>query len=669
MGTLIQRAVTKRVAGARHAVQADWRKLLDAHLAAPVGSDETEEAARQEKAAALKELAEARLSVLIGPAGTGKTTLLSVLCGHPDLKTGNILLLAPTGKARVRLEEAVSGHGLRAYTLAQFLYQHGRYDTFTQRYHLSAQPSEDVAATVIVDEASMLTEEMLAAVLNALKGVKRLILVGDPRQLPPIGAGRPFVDIVSKLTPANIASSFPHVGTGYAELTIRRRQAGEDREDLQLAEWFSGRPLGPGEDEIFDSVVKAGESPHVRFVEWDTAEEFETSLLETLAEELKLTGPDDARGFDLTLGGVESGGYVYFNLGNAKAVEDWQVLSPHRAKAFGIEAINRLLHRRMKAKVVDSTRVPRSRRKIMTPLGAEQIVYGDKVINVTNHRHKVYPQGGAGYIANGEIGIAVGQFKKSSSGYDGPPWLLEVEFSSQPQYKYSFDGARFGDEAQPPLELAYALTVHRAQGSEFGLVLLVLPNPCPLLSRELLYTALTRQQHRVVILHQGNRGDLKQYTSDARSDTAMRLTNLFEKPRLVEIEGRFLEDRLINRTCDGLPVRSKSEVIIYDRLVASGIEPSYEKELRIGSVTKLPDFTIEDDESGVTYYWEHLGMLNDPGYRRRWERKLQWYRDNDILPTDEGGGNRGTLIITKDTPQGGISSQEINEIIATYLLA
>ena len=95
--------------------------------------------------------------------------------------------------------------------------------------------------TVIVDEASMLTEEQLAALIDALSAVDRIILVGDPSQLPPIGAGRPFVDIVKLLTPAKFPVGQPRVGTGYAELTIGSRQKGARRQDLEFAELFSGR--------------------------------------------------------------------------------------------------------------------------------------------------------------------------------------------------------------------------------------------------------------------------------------------------------------------------------------------------------------------------------------------------------------------------------------------
>ena len=235
-------------AGVRHKIQADWRALLDKNLPTITAQGrEQEERAREEKTAALKELAEARFSVLIGPAGTGKTTLISVLCSHPKIAGGNVLLLAPTGKARVRMEQAIKNKvKLQGFTIAQFLSGCGRYDGETGHYHLSDAPKETPAKTVIVDECSMLTEEMLAALLDSLKGVERFILIGDPRQLPPIGAGRPFVDIVTELAPEKLNSIFPRVRPGYAELTVRRRQEGLLRDDIQLAEWFSGAPMEPG---------------------------------------------------------------------------------------------------------------------------------------------------------------------------------------------------------------------------------------------------------------------------------------------------------------------------------------------------------------------------------------------------------------------------------------
>ncbi|GIL03462.1 MAG: hypothetical protein BroJett030_33610 [Alphaproteobacteria bacterium] len=87
MGAVIRDALEKRIKGKRHSIEADWRKRLDEHLKQQGAGeiDEQEGKARTEKVAALKELSESRLSVLVGPAGTGKTTLLSVLCAHPDM--------------------------------------------------------------------------------------------------------------------------------------------------------------------------------------------------------------------------------------------------------------------------------------------------------------------------------------------------------------------------------------------------------------------------------------------------------------------------------------------------------------------------------------------------------------------------------------------------------
>jgi ATP-dependent exoDNAse (exonuclease V) alpha subunit len=677
MGKTIRAATTRRIQGARHVVQADWRALLNKHLASTGagGEAEMEEKAREEKTAALKELAESRFSVLIGPAGTGKTTLLSVLCSHPQIAKDDVLLLAPTGKARVRIEQSTSRLRLKGYTIAQFLSPH-RYNGSTGRYQLSDKPAEAEARTVIIDEASMLTEEMLAALIQALKGVHRLILIGDPRQLPPIGAGRPFVDIVKHLVPEGITERFPRVGPGYAELTIRMRQMGEDREDLQLAEWFSGAPIAPGEDDVFDKVICTGESKHVRFVQWDSAEDLRSRLIEMLVEELNLSGPDDIAGFDEKLGGTGWNGMRFFNVGAAEKAEGWQILSPVRSGPHGVPDVNRLIHKQFRQAMIDASRKERNR-KYPKPMGPEEIVYGDKVINLDNtdpslpwYRHrKVYPDKDSPYIANGEIGMAIGYFWRNSDRQRGLDFRrkLEVEFSSQPHFKYDFTSRDFAEEGNPALELAYALTVHKSQGSEFGTVFLVLPNPCRLLSRELIYTALTRQKDRIMILHQGPRGDLRKYSSDDRSETARRLTNLFVPPSPIPIDGHIYEESLIHRTSRGEMVRSKSEVIIANELAYRKVEYSYEQPLTIDGVTKYPDFTIEDAESGRCFYWEHCGMLHVPSYRHRWEDKLSWYRTQGILPFEEGGGPEGTLVVTRDKANGGIDSEKIKQVLKEVL--
>ena len=178
--SIIGKEVNKRVRGREHAAEYEWAALVENALG-PLPTDEierdTERRGRKEKAAALEVVFSSRLSVLIGPAGTGKTTLIRMLCEISGVADKGILLLAPTGKARVRLEErtGLRGHGK---TLAQFLIGLHRYDSTTGRYFPDPQAAScRDYRTVVVDECSMLTEEQLAALLDALAGVERLALV------------------------------------------------------------------------------------------------------------------------------------------------------------------------------------------------------------------------------------------------------------------------------------------------------------------------------------------------------------------------------------------------------------------------------------------------------------------------------------------------------------
>ncbi|MBC2705332.1 AAA family ATPase [Desulfobacula sp.] len=208
---IISQKINDRISGKRLTLEANWEALLDKCLAPfTIGEpDEQERKARKEKAVTLKEISESRFSVLIGSAGTGKTTLLTILAGQKEVESNGVLLLAPTGKARVRMQEMARGLNVTAKTLAQFLSNYRRYDGALHRYLFSNKFCAENYETVILDEASMLTEEMLATTLDCLRGVKRFVLVGDHRQLPPIGAGRPFVDIIHHLRSEGIERSFP----------------------------------------------------------------------------------------------------------------------------------------------------------------------------------------------------------------------------------------------------------------------------------------------------------------------------------------------------------------------------------------------------------------------------------------------------------------------------
>ena len=85
-------------------------------------------------------------------------------------------------------------------------------------------------------------------------------------------------------------------------------------------------------------------------------------------------------------------------------------------------------------------------------------------------------------------------------------------------------------------------------------------------------------------------------------------------------------------------------------------------EERTADVAPLPD-APGDDNRGVTFYWEHLGLLSDPAYAARWEKKLARYRASKIAPRDEGGGESGTLLITRDDAKGGLDAARIAKLI------
>lgn len=676
---VIQTQVNKRITSPnRHEISVDWMQRMEEEFGPIEKDDVLEKQARDEKAEALQILAESRLSVLVGGAGTGKTTVLEFLCREKKIQDGGILLLAPTGKARVRMSQGLRGKvKFDAYTVAQFLGKSGRYDGDTFSYKVlegkekAKAKSVAVPETVIIDESSMLTEEMFGAILDAVgKYAGRIIFVGDTNQLPPIGAGRPFVDLVRYIRSAELGKKI--TGKCFARLITTRRQKQEEnrqelRADIRLSKWFTETDEQLDED-IFSEIQGGVKDNTIVFKQWSDKEDLENTILETIKEVTGMDSVDDVDGFNRSLGASfgegKYSGQSYFNstkkdeVGCAAYVEKWQILAPVRNNAQGVLNMNHLIHERYRENFLELASRDRYR-KIPSKMGPEGIVYGDKVINLINtSKKKAFPESSDNYIANGEIGMACGNFGnyKSLS-------YLHVEFASQMGRTYSYESKEFGEEAQAPLELAYALTVHKAQGSQFDSVILVLSDKCFLLSKELLYTALTRQEKKLYIIYNEEAFNLRKYSSMEYSDIARRFTDLFAPPKIVEVGNHYYEEDLVHRAKDGRMFRSKSEVIIANMLIDNGLDDFlYEEKLPIGDTYKLPDFTFKDAATGTLIIWEHCGMLTDPVYKERWEAKKKLYELNGY---SEENGN---LIVTEDLPNGGIDTQVIQEKIDEYLL-
>ncbi|MEJ8856122.1 AAA family ATPase [Variovorax robiniae] len=605
----------------------DWVAVLTAPVEqGGFGEPKTDrqQEAIQEKAAALEILFTHRLSILTGGAGTGKTSVLKTFLRKLNELQGprSMILTAPTGKARVRLQGST---GRQANTIHQILNDAGMLGA---NFRVLDEPTKGkrFATTLVIDESSMPSVELLAALFRAVdaKSIERLIFVGDPFQLPPIGPGRPFIDIIRWLQ-----GNHP---SAVAELqTCMRVETVGDKESvsagLQLANGYRDY-AAPADDRIAAEAARAGTFGDVTFLTWNDHEE----LLARTQQALELIGVPvgDTKAFDRSLG---------ISAEKWSESEAWQILSPTRIHAFGTSEINRVLQGQFRAAEIANAVVARSRWP--APMGDQGIVYRDKVLQTVN-MPRWLPKDSAGlrFVANGEIGIVAETWKKRPQDRED---RAVVFFSTQPTARYSF----LKSEVKECLELAYAITVHKAQGSDFGDAIFVLPRKAQTLTRELLYTALTRFRRRLIVLLERDTEVLDALRSPAYSETARRSTFMFdlllgETANELRVSERFRPDGLIHRAEDGTPMRSKSEVIVYEVLKRCGLSPRYEERLFApGSKDdyRLPDFTVR--HGGRTWYWEHLGMLSSKAYRDDWAEKEEWYREN---------GFHGQLLTSKDYP-------------------
>ena len=428
------------------------------------------------------------------------------------------------------------------------------------------------------------------------------------------------------------------------------------RDDIILARWFGGEAPDPGGDEVWDRLAN-GNARGVTAITWTNERDLQAKLLANLKLTLRqLTSgtcnkntPDDVV-FEVSLGGQLYGGGVYFhpsreadgNLlpGAGASAEAWQILTPGRGGESGVDGINRWLQRLFRDRVRRMAQPEKYwERKTCKPLGRQEILYGDKVINIRNgQRDDVYPTKDRPYLANGDSGMVVGQYKGKTWKAKGLPWKAEVEFSSQLGYKYGFHPGDFSEDGDARLELAYALTIHKAQGSEFGITFVVVPEPCVLLSRELLYTALTRQQHAVVILHQGDVRSLMNLSSTEHSeistttDESLWRTGASRVCR--KVPGRRPHPPYRPRRVGTVKVRSYHRQYSpqFAHHVCLRAEPCA---LTTGSV-RYPDFTIDDAETGQRLYLMNTSAcLMSQATDERWDKKRAWYHEHGVREAPE----------------------------------
>ncbi|MDE5833830.1 MAG: AAA family ATPase [Desulfovibrio sp.] len=645
-GQVIREFVESRQARGRISPKGtDWaRAFREALKVYPASSNKDKEAKSvAEKAIALEKLYESSLSVLTGGAGTGKTLTLAILCEDINIQNNGVLILAPTGKARMVLSSQLTRLGIEheALTVFQFLYRNrhasfGNYAAFLTGDKLANPP-----ATVIIDESSMLTEDDLAALCELLWDAKRVIFSGDPNQLPPIGAGKPFFELCQKLREED---GQPR----YAELKISNRwNRGADSGDVDTS--FAGfftADGGAGDRESICQTVAEGGS--IEFVRCEGPEDLKKILAEVVEKVVgEINGDKNTDfpllNFDKSIGAETNGKFVNFN--NGSAVENWQIITPYRNKPYcGSLAINMDIHEAFASAAERGGGLIKAIAGDRYRLGKEGIVLGEKVINLRNKDNwkdgevwKIDKEIKEFYTANGEIGVV------SRPDKDGKRTVAyNILFSSQPGVMYKYRPGMSDDDE--PLELAWAMTTHKAQGSGFGHSILVLLDDCesPFISRELLYTALTRQKNKLYIITNKQPWEILRLAGPENSETARRMSSIFGRPVFRKIKNArgWHDDRLIHRASNGKMLRSKSELLVYEKMLEKGFKPDYEKELIWEESRVLPDFTLKI--GGREIYWEHLGMLGNASYRRHWENKKKRYAEHGI---SEEAGN---LIISMD---------------------
>ena len=421
-----------------------------------------------------------------------------------------------------------------------------------------------------------------------------------------------------------------------------------------------------GAEEALARVLAGDGDGRVEIISWDNEADLHRKVVEALGADADIELDSHTRGAICRSLGAEcdDDGLPRFPWREAGAgAENWQLLSPVRARPGGVVGLNELVRRTWRGTDVQMARRARG---MASPMGADQVIFADKVMVLRNDHDRNGKVPGTwekvpGGVANGEVGVIVNRATNK-----GRPAGHTLELSTQPGLQFDFWKSELNDDSEGEwLGLGYAVTVHKSQGSQFKVTYVVIPDPCALLSPEMLYTALTRQQDRVVLFKQGDLSTLRDLASQSRSVTGRRLTCLFRPANpFVLGDGTVLDGNHVHRTGRGDDlVRSKSEVIVADALHDLGLPYRYEAPIAFpGELPRHPDFTVHQPGNQAVY-WEHLGMLDLAGYRADWEERKTWYASHEILPWHEGGGPAGTLVWSDENISAdGIDSRAVREL-------
>lgn len=411
------------------------KKLPDYDLSTPVTQNLTDE----QLSAVFMGLTNP-VSVITGGAGVGKTTVIKTILHHLQTNDVSFALCAPTGRAAKRMTEST---GFQGYTIHRLISQIEELKYEEQKklgldLHDSQLNNYTAFEYIILDESSMLDQRLLNEFLKNC-GDSNLIFVGDPHQLPSIGAGNVLDDLItSGVIPVT-------------KLTKIWRQ-GNGSDIIRIAD-----DVNKGNTLKFNNTSNCILKNHKYVPKKDGEEAYQqcitniiNDLMNTINEQSNLIDP----------------------------IKDLQILTPMRVSKLGIIEINKLVQ-----ELLNPIKFTKNDAGETVPEELKSFNYnfrtGDKVIQNKNNYNKQIFNGDIGYIESINI-----DDNSLIINFDGNKQIYENDDLSE-------------------IELAYAITIHKSQGSEYNTaIILITYHSFIMLQRNLLYTGITRGKNKVILIGQ-----------------------------------------------------------------------------------------------------------------------------------------------------------------------
>ena len=391
---------------------------------------------------AIKQINESNVCIITGGPGTGKTTIIKCVIDLYKSRGKKVVLCAPTGRAAKRMSEMT---GEDASTIHRLL-EIGKFDE-DRLASIDEKVAPVDADVIVVDEMSMVDVFIMNYLMKAIFLGTKVVLVGDPNQLPSVGPGNILKDLIE-------SDEFATV-----QLNKIFRQAAKSKIIV------NAHNVNKGINFIDNKEKEEDKENDFFYVNESNQDKVIDLVLSLSKDRLK-------------------------NYGDFDFFESIQVLTPTKKGRLGTKELNKSLQEVLNPKVE----------------GIEEKTYGDsifregdRVMQIKNNYDIYWEKGSRDNLRTFEAGTGIfnGEYGRIAK-IDNKERQMQVEFDDGKVTWYAFSDL-------DQLEHAYAITIHKAQGSEFDVVILVIPQSSNmLLTRNLLYTAITRAKKLLIVIGNKN---------------------------------------------------------------------------------------------------------------------------------------------------------------------